>query len=302
MKVSVQLLIALSITTVMTSCNSSNSHNDNSRSFDKQAHRGGRGLMPENTIASEKNAINYDCTLEMDLQMSKDKKIVVSHDAYFNSDFCLTPEGDTMTKKDGYSRFIYEMPYDSVAKYDVGLKPHPGFPRQKKMHAIKPLLSVLIDSVEAYAKEKNHVNHYNIEIKSNPKSDGKNYSTLEEYVDSAMKIIIDKGIEPRTMIQSFDIRALKLVHEKYPAVKTSYLVGKADKSNAEGYIEKLGFKPDIFSPEFSIVTPELVKEFHQQNVLVIPWTPNTVEDIQRLKDMGADGAITDYPDLYAQIK
>ena len=207
-----------------------------------------------------------------------------------------------MTKKDGYSRFIYEMPYDSVAKYDVGLKPHPGFPRQKKMHAIKPLLSVLIDSVEAYAKEKNHVNHYNIEIKSNPKSDGKNYSTLEEYVDSAMKIIIDKGIEPRTMIQSFDIRALKLVHEKYPAVKTSYLVGKADKSNAEGYIEKLGFKPDIFSPEFSIVTPELVKEFHQQNVLIIPWTPNTVEDIQRLKDMGADGAITDYPDLYAQIK
>ena len=302
MKVSVQLLIALSITTVMTSCNSSNSHNDNSRSFDKQAHRGGRGLMPENTIASEKNAINYDCTLEMDLQMSKDKKIVVSHDAYFSSDFCLTPEGDTMTKKDGYSRLIYDMPYDSVAKYDVGLKPHPGFPRQKKMHAIKPLLSVLIDSVEAYAKEKNHVNHYNIEIKSSPKADGKNYSTLEEYVDLAMKIIIDKGIEPRTMIQSFDIRALKLVHEKYPAVKTSYLVGKADKSNAEGYIEKLGFKPDIFSPEFSIVTPELVKEFHQQNVLVIPWTPNTVEDIQRLKDMGADGAITDYPDLYAQIK
>ena len=302
MKVSVQLLIALSITTVMTSCNSSNSHNDNSRSFDEQAHRGGRGLMPENTIASEKNAINYDCTLEMDLQMSKDKKIVVSHDAYFSSDFCLTPEGDTMTKKDGYSRLIYDMPYDSVAKYDVGLKPHPGFPRQKKMHAIKPLLSVLIDSVEAYAKEKNHVNHYNIEIKSSPKADGKNYSTLEEYIDLAMKIIIDKGIEPRTMIQSFDIRALKLVHQKYQAVKTSYLVGKADKSNAEGYIEKLGFKPDIFSPEFSIVTPELVKEFHQQNVLVIPWTPNTVEDIQRLKDMGADGAITDYPDLYAQIK
>ena len=77
--------------------------------------------MPENTIASEKNAINYDCTMEMDLQMSKDKKIVVSHDSYFNSDFCLTPEGNTMTKKDGQSRLIYDMPYDSVAKYDVGL-------------------------------------------------------------------------------------------------------------------------------------------------------------------------------------
>lgn len=61
-------------------------------SFDEQAHRGGRGLMPENTIASEKNAINYNNTMEMDLQMSKDKKIVVSHDAYFNGLFCLTPQ------------------------------------------------------------------------------------------------------------------------------------------------------------------------------------------------------------------
>ena len=287
---------------LLVSCSANNKHRDAVNSFDEQAHRGGRGLMPENTIASEKNAIDYGCTLEMDLQMSKDKKIVVSHDAYFNSDFCLTPEGDTMTKQDGYSRLIYNMPYDSVAKYDAGLKPHPGFPRQKKIHAIKPLLSVLIDSVEAYAKEKHHVNHYNIEVMSNPKSDGKNYSTLEEYVDSAMKIIIDKGIEPRTMIQSFDIRALKLVHEKYPMVKTSYLVGKADKKTAQGYIDELGFKPDIFSPEYSIITEDLVKAFHQQDVLVIPWTPNTAEEIQHLKDMGVDGVITDYPDLYAQIK
>ena len=287
---------------LLVSCSANNKHKDAATSFDEQAHRGGRGLMPENTIASEKNAIDYGCTLEMDLQMSKDKKIVVSHDSYFNSDFCLTPEGDTMTKQDGYSRLIYNMLYDSVAKYDAGLKPHPGFPRQKKIHAIKPLLSVLIDSVEAYAKEKHHVNHYNIEIKSNPKSDGKNYSTLEEYVDSAMKIIIDKGIEPRTMIQSFDIRALKLVHEKYPMVKTSYLVGKADKKTAQGYIDELGFKPDIFSPEYSIITEDLVKAFHQQDVLVIPWTPNTAEEIQHLKDMGVDGVITDYPDLYAQIK
>lgn len=297
-----QFLSFLLFAALLVSCSSNNQHKDAVNNFDEQAHRGGRGLMPENTIASEKNAIDYGCTLEMDLQMSKDKKIVVSHDAYFNSDFCLTPEGDTLAKQDGYSRLIYNMPYDSVAKYDVGLKPHPGFPRQKKIHAVKPLLSELIDSVEAYAKEKHHVNHYNIEIKSSPKADGKNYSTLGEYVDSAMKIIIDKGIEPRTMIQSFDVRALKLVHEKYPTVKTSYLVGKADKKTAQGYIDELGFKPDIFSPEYSIATRELVNAFHQQGVLVIVWTPNTAEEIQHLKDIGIDGVITDYPDLYAQIK
>jgi glycerophosphoryl diester phosphodiesterase len=285
----------------LASCAASNHHRK--QDFDKQAHRGGRGLMPENTIASEKNAINYDCTLEMDLQMSKDKKIVVSHDAYFSSDFCLTPEGDSMSKKDGLSRLIYHMPYDSVAKYDVGLKPHPGFPQQKKIHAIKPLLSVLIDSVEAYAKEKHHLNHYNIEIKSNPKSDGKFYSTLEEYVDSLMKIIIEKGIASRTMMQSFDVRALRMIHEKYPKkVQTSYLVSASNKKTAQEYVDELGFAPDIFSPEFSLVTSDLVKAFHKIHILVIPWTPDTLEDIQQLKSMGVDGVITDYPELFSQSK
>lgn len=301
MKTIAKLFFLFLVLTVMGACNSGNEPSvDNG--FDKQAHRGGRGLMPENTIASHKSAIDHDCTLEMDLQMSRDKKIVVSHDAYFSNGFCLTPEGDTMTNEDGHSRLLYNMDYDSIAKYDVGLKPNPGFPQQQKMHAVKPLLSVLIDSVEAYAKEKDHVNHYNIEIKSSPESDGKHYSNLEAFVDSAMGIIIAKGIEPRTMIQSFDIRALRLIHEKYPKVKTSYLVGKAAHETAQGYIDELGFKPDIFSPHHSLVTPELVKEFHQQKVLIIPWTPNTAEEIQQLKDMGVDGAITDYPDLYAQIK
>ncbi len=292
--------LSLFLIIITASCSTSNHYR--LRTFDRQAHRGGRGLMPENTIASEKNAINYDCTLEMDLQMSNDKKIVVSHDAYFNSDFCLTPEEDSMTKKDGLSRLIYNMPYDSVAKYDVGLKPYPAFPKQKKIHAIKPLLSVLIDSVEGYAKEKHQVNHYNIEIKSNPKYDGRYYSTLQEYVDSAMKIILDKGIASRTMMQSFDVRALRMIHEKYPKIQTSYLVGANNKKTAQGYIDELGFKPDIFSPEFSLVTPELVKAFHKTHILVIPWTPETLEEMQRLKDIGVDGEITDYPELFQQLK
>lgn len=294
-----RLSVAL-LSILISSCATTRHHP--TKHFDKQAHRGGRGLMPENTIPSEKNAINYDCTLEMDLQMSKDKKIVVSHDPYFNSDFCLTPEGDTMTKKDGFSRLIYNMPYDSVAKYDVGLKPYPAFPQQKKIHAIKPLLSVLIDSVEAYAKEKGHVNQYNIEIKSNPNSDGEYYPTLEEYVDSAMKIIIEKGIIPRTMMQSFDVRALRLIHEKYPKVKTSFLVSASNKKTAEGYLRELGFKPDIFSPEFSLITVQLVTAFHKKSILVIPWTPDTLEEMQRLKDLGVDGEITDYPQLFGRLK
>lgn len=270
--------------------------------FDEQAHRGGRGLIPENTIPAMKNAIDYDCTLEMDLEMSKDKKIVVSHDAYFKSSFCLTPEGNTMTKEEGRSRLLYNMPYDSIAKYDVGMKPHPNFPQQKKMHAIKPLLSVLIDSVEAYAQRKNHVNHYNIELKGNSKYTGIHFPTLQEYVDSAMAVIIRKGIAARTTIQSFDETALKRVHKKWPNIKVSYLVGAGQKDSVQGYIKTLGFKPDIFSPNYHLVTAERVKKFHEKGIKVIPWTPNTVEEMQKLKDMGVDGLITDYPNLYAQLK
>lgn len=270
--------------------------------FDEQAHRGGRGLMPENTIASQKNAIDFGCTLEMDLQMSKDKKIVVSHDGYFNSDFCLTPEGKTMTKEDGLSRLLFNMDYDSIAKYDVGLKRHPGFPRQKKIPASKPLLNVLIDSVEAYARQKNLMNHYNIEIKSNPALDGKTYSSLEEFVDLSMKIIMDKGIADRTMIQSFDARALQLVHKKFPGIKISFLVDARNMTTADGYIAELGFKRDVFSSNYFLVNEELVNAFHQQNTVIIPWTVNSLEEIQRLKSMGVDGVITDYPDLFSQLK
>lgn len=302
MKTGLPLLPLSLIVFLLQSCGPIKKTSLNTVPFDKQAHRGGRGLMPENSIASQKNAIDYDCTLEMDLQMSRDKKIVVSHDPFFNSDFCLTPQGDTMTKKDAAARLLYNMPYDSIIKYETGLKPHPLFPRQKKLHTTKPLLGTLIDSVESYAKTRCHVNHYNIEIKSQPKLDGKAYSSLEEFVYLALQIIIEKGIAPRTMIQSFDVRALQLVHKKYPMVKTSFLVAKTNKQDAQGYIAELGFQPDIFSPEYSLVSPELVKDFHQRKVLVIPWTVNSLDEIQQLKNMGVDGVITDYPDLFAQMK
>jgi len=270
--------------------------------FDAQAHRGGRGLMPENTIASEKNAIDYNCTLEMDLQMSKDSQIVVSHDAYMNADFSLDPEGETMSAKDGKSRLLFNMRYDSIRKYDVGLKPYPNFTRQKKILAIRPLLSELIDSVEAYGKLKHHVNHYNIELKSSPKADSVHYPDLKTYVSKVMGIITGKGIAKRTMIQSFDVRALRMVHDSFPNIATSYLVGKKDTNSTQGYINTLGFTPAVFSPDYHIVTPEMVQQFHKQGVKVIPWTPNTLQEMQHLKDMGVDGLITDFPDLYSQLR
>jgi glycerophosphoryl diester phosphodiesterase len=163
-------------------------------------------------------------------------------------------------------------------------------------------LPVLLDSTEAVAKRTHHPAHYNIEIKSNPKEDGKHYPSLGEFVDSAMAIIERKGIAPRTMIQSFDVRALRMIHKKWPKIETSYLVGAKDKKHVQGYINALGFKPDVFSPNFHLVTTQRVKAFHKKGIKVIPWTPDKLKEMQKLKNMGVDGEITDYPNLYAKLK
>lgn len=281
---------------LITSCN------ETSNEFDEQAHRGGRGLLPENTIISGKQAVDFENTLEIDLQMSKDGKVVVSHDAYFNSLFCLTPEGDTMTKKEGSKRLLFDMPYDSIAQYDCGSKPHPDFPQQENIAAVKPLLEELIDSVEAYADTKNHTLHYNMEIKSKEKYDGKHYPSLNEFVDSVMAVIERKDVASNTMIQSFDKRALQRVHEKWPDVEIAYLTWGKDKETAQEFIDELGFKPDVFSPNYNSSSAERVKSFHDEGIKVIPWTPNEVEEMQKLKDMGVDGMITDYPDKYAELE
>ncbi len=284
---------------LLSSCSSKKGVEKNPINFEEQAHRGGRGLMPENTIQAMYHAIDLGInTLEMDLQVSKDKIVVVSHDSYFGSKFCLTPEGKEMNEKDGRSRLLMDMPYDSIRKYDVGLKIHPDFLQQKKMKAYKPTLAELLDSVEAYSRKRNHLNHYNIEIKTSPEYKDKGHPPVPEFVALAMKVILAKKIEKRTTIQSFDKRSLKIINDQYPMVKTSYLVFKSNKKTIEEHISDLGFKPDIFSPEYLMVTPALIKSCHDLKIKVIPWTVNDLDQIKRLKEMGVDGLISDYPNLF----
>ncbi|MDR3297668.1 MAG: hypothetical protein LBS94_05485 [Prevotellaceae bacterium] len=271
--------------------------------FDEQAHRGGRGLMPENTIPAMLNAIDLGVvTLELDLQISKDLKVVVSHEGFMSEHYVSTPEGDTLSKTEARERLLYHMPYDSIAKYDVGLKPHPEFPQQKKMAVHKPLLDELIKAVEMYATEKGRTIFYNMEIKSSAKTDGTQHPSVEQFVDLAVEVIRSNGVAWRTTIQSFDTRALKAMHQKYPDISLSYLVGKKERRPLKILLDSLGFVPPIFSPEHPMVTPEMLSECHALHVRVVPWTPNTVAELKRLRDMGVDGIITDFPNLFDSVR
>lgn len=271
--------------------------------FDTQAHRGGRGLMPENTIPAMLDAIDRNVnTLELDLQISKDRKVLVSHDPYFNEKITTTPEGRFLTKEEARKRLLYGMTYDSIAKYDIGLKPNPDFTRKKNIVACKPLLAELIQATEKYARKKSQIIHYNMEIKSTVKGENVNHPPVKEYVDLVMSIVAENGIMNRTTIQSFDVRALRILNRKYPLVDTSYLVNYKEKRSAEELLDRLGFVPSIYSPDYRHVTSELITYCHAKKIKVIPWTVNDIETLQRMIDLKVDGVISDYPNLYEELK
>ena len=272
----------------------------NTPAFDKQGHRGARGLMPENTIPAMKKALDLGVTtLEMDAVISKDRKVVVSHDPFFSWEISTRPDGSTFNAGEEKQYNIYQMDYLEIRKWDVGLKPVLRFPRQQKIPAYKPLLEELIDSTESYAREK-HLPppHYNIETKSDPKLDGTFQPGPEEFTDMLMEVVNRKKIGSRTIIQSFDERTLQVMHKKYPAIRTAYLVEASEKNTMEQNLAKLGFTPSIYSPEHTLVTGEMIRYCHERGIKVIPWTVNQKARIDELKAIGIDGIITDYPDLF----
>ncbi len=295
-------LLSLSIIYSMMSCHShiDPSYTALSSVFDKEGHRGCRGLMPENTIPAYLNAIDLGVTtLEMDAVITKDSQVVMSHEPFFNHEITTKPDGIFVTLQEEKSLNIYNMTYDEVKNFDVGLKPHPHFPQQQKIKAIKPLLKDVIDSVSAFMMtRKRPPVFYNIETKSDPAGDGIYHPKPAEFVELLMAVIKEKGIEDRTIIQSFDKRTLQYLHEHYPAIKTALLIEEFDKKSFALQLKELGFIPTIYSPAYQLVTPLLVKQCHNTGIKIIPWTVNNKTEIERLKNLGVDGIISDYPNLF----
>jgi glycerophosphoryl diester phosphodiesterase len=270
--------------------------------FDMEGHRGCRGLMPENTIPAMMKALDLGVTtLEMDAVITKDKRVILSHEPFFNHEISTNPTGGSVTEEEEKNLNIYTMTFNETQRYDVGLKPHPRFPKQEKLKATKPLLNEVIADAEAYIHLKGRPEvFYNIETKTQPSTDGVYHPEPEEFVDILMKVINRRKVAHRVIIQSFDYRTLKIVHDKYPAVKTAVLVETDDKKSLQDHLNELGFNPTIYSPAYNLVTKELVDECHRLKIKVIPWTVNDKSVIVQLKQLGVDGVITDYPNLFSE--
>jgi glycerophosphoryl diester phosphodiesterase len=270
--------------------------------IDMQGHRGSRGLMPENTIPAMIKAIDLGVTtLELDVVISKDLKVVVSHEPFMNPEISTAPEGFMNFNKDSKPN-IFQMNYDEIKQWDVGLKINERFPEQRKIAIHKPLLEELIDSVEQYVASNNlRMVKYNIETKLTRSTDGIFHPGPVQFVELLMKVLQKKNMVDKVIIQSFDKRTIQLVHEQFPGVKTSYLIGGKEMESIPKIINDLGFVPDIISPEFNLVDKNLIVECHKKGIQVVAWTVNSREKIKELVQMGIDGIISDYPDMFDVI-
>lgn len=269
--------------------------------FDLQGHRGCRGLMPENTVPAFIKALDLGVTtIELDVVISKDRQVVVSHEPYFNSAFSIKPDGTPVSKSEEKSLNLHQMDYAEIKRYDVGSNGNPAYPEQKKLKTYKPLLSGVIEQVEAYRESKNGpAFSYNIELKSESSEYNKSQPEPAAFCDLVQAIIQKQLSSDRVTIQSFDFAILKhwqqqTVSGKYPKVRLAALVENL--RSPEKNLEELGFKPAIFSPYYRLLTQDKIVRLHEQGIKVIPWTVNQRDDMVRLKAWGVDGLITDYPD------
>ena len=292
----------LMIIALITAC----SYEDSMKQFDLQGHRGARGLLPENTIPSFLLAVDLGVnTLEFDLVVTRDHQLLISHEPWFHHNISSKPDGTPVTQDEQMSYNIYEMTYEETRLFDVGKRGHVLFPNQEPREVSKPLMIDAIRTVEAYTRDRNLPPvAYNIETKSVPE----HYGTMYPFPDTFARLLYeelsllndDYNLFDRVIIQSFDPATLIEFRKLNQDIKLAMLV--SDERSIDEYISLLGFVPEIWSPNFRLLTPDIVSEAHSKGMEVIPWTVNTVAEMRDLLEMGVDGIITDYPDSAAVLR
>lgn len=265
--------------------------------YDLQGHRGARGLVPENTIPSFLKAIDLGVdTIEMDLVVTGDGQLLVSHEPWFSHLISTKPDGNPVDEEEEREFNIFEMTLGQTQQFDVGKRGNVNFPEQQAMEVSKPLFREAVLAIETYA-EKNGISplQYNIETKSQPDWYGVFCPLPEQFSQLLHNELLALNIRDRSIVQSFDPATLIEMKQIDPGVRLSMLVYEEFQS-IERMSEILGFTPDIWSPAYRLVTPGLVSNLAELDVKLIPWTINDPDQMVRLLEMGVDGIITDYPD------
>lgn len=266
------------------------------KQIDIQGHRGCRGLMPENSLPAFEKAIDLGVhTLELDVVISKDQKVVVSHEPFMNPMICYNPTDESILDSLEIDYNLYKMNYNEIKQFDCGTKFYPTYPNQEKLKTYKPLLSEVFDLV----KTKNSGVRFNIEIKSEPNYYGVFTPQPDAYVTLVLDEIKKNDMLSRVNLQSFDLAILEEIKKQSPNTKVALLV--EDNETIEEKLKSLSYQPQIISPYFKLLSAESVKNYQAKGFQIIPWTINEEEDMEQMLLWQVDGIITDYPDRLIKL-
>ncbi|MCF8244461.1 MAG: hypothetical protein K9J37_07080 [Saprospiraceae bacterium] len=271
--------------------------------FDWQGHRGCRGLLPENTIPAFLKALDFPQirTLELDLAVSKNGELIVSHEPWMSETICIKPDGTPVTKAEAMSLKIMDLTYEEIKLYDCGIRGNARFPQQEKMTAHKPSLEDVVMAVRSYCEaNKTDMPRFNIEIKCHPDGDGIFTPMVDDFAKLVVAELARLKISDRSCVQSFDMRAVQAVKKLAPQITLAFLVENED--GIEKNLQLLDFQPDIYSVDYKLLCKRDVKALHEKGIKVIPWTVNDLKSMKKLRRWKVDGIITDYPNLIAEIE
>ena len=285
--------------------------------FDLQAHRGGRGLRPENTLASFENALRLGVTtLECDIAITADGVAVISHEPALFPGTARDADGQWLQAP---GPLIKSLTLAQVQRYDVGrLNPNVAYGKpfsgQEGRDGERiPTLASLFALVKRLGADDVQ---FDIETKVFPDRPNDTMPP-EEFVPVLLAVIREAGMTKRVMIQSFDWRTLQLVQRLEPGMRTVYLtIQTRNTSNVDSpawtagmlrrdhasvaHMVKAAGGP-IWSPVYSSIDAGAVKQAHELGLQIIPWTVNDPADMRRLIDWGVDGIISDYPDRLRMV-
>lgn len=260
--------------------------------IDIQGHRGCRGLLPENTLPAFEKAIDLGVnTLELDIAITKGKRVVVSHEPFMSKTICTKPNGLEISEKEDMYFNLYEMTHNMIKQFDCGMRFHPRFPKQEKLKAYKPLLEEVFELVKTKQKQV----RFNIEIKSKPEYYDIYTPQPKEYVSIVLEEIKTAGFEADVNLQSFDLKILREIRQQSPTMSIALLVDEGESIKEKLRALKVKKQPNIISPYFKLLDENTVRNLQKDKFKVIPWTINSEEDMQQLINWGVDGIITDYP-------
>ena len=289
--------------------------------FDLEAHRGGRALLPENTLPAFANALSMGVdTLELDVGVTADGEVIISHERGLNPDLARDAGGAYVAAPG--TPFV-KLRLEEVRAYDVGqIRPDSSyakqFPDQRAVPGTRvPTLGELFALVR---KAGNTRVRFNIETKIDPNHPDESLDP-QGFVAKLLGLIEAERLSDRVMIQSFDWRTLLLVQQQAPNIPTVYLTLQRGSGQTVALDKATnwtaGLSPAdhggslprtikaaggaIWSPYFGDVTPALISESHALGLQVVVWTVNKPADMTRLIEMGVDGIISDHPDLLRKV-